>query len=85
MLFLVFAFVAAQVAPRPAVVVAMDAGVCREYLWPRASDCAVKDEEATWLGDTSVGVSRVRATVKCGGTVVVCGEPVVCVCRDAGS
>lgn len=49
-----------------------DGGICNEYLWPRTQDCALKVENATWLGDTSVGVSKTRASVACGAGVWVC-------------
>ena len=89
MIALSFALFVAQMPPKSSTQTRTDAGICLEYLWSRANDCAVKDDESTWLGDTSIEVSRmpskVRVTVKCGGKVLVCGEPAVCVCRDAGS
>ncbi len=65
---------------------AADAGVCSEYLWARTGDCALKTEYAvSSSGDTSVGFSKVKASVACGAEVLVCGFHKVCACLDAGS
>lgn len=63
---------------------AEDGGACREYLWPRSSECVLKETDETWVKDTAVGVSHAKLRVKCGQRAKVCGVEEVCLCSDAG-